>query len=162
MEQRAWYVLQTKPKKEASVVQLLSRARYEVFTPRIQFRSGPAQTLFPNYCFIYSDLRAMHHFHLVRFTRGVARVLGGQAGPLPVDGAIIDTLRALANDGTTIEPRNLFQNGMQVRVKQGVLRDLIGIVDRNLSTTGRVRILFRWCAYSWRVDLDYRLIEHAA
>ncbi len=156
-----WYVLQTHPKKEAAVVRLLAGAGYEGFCPTMKRGSGCIVPLFPMYCFIRCDLRDAQHHHLIRYTRGVRRILGDQQGPIPVRSDFIDILQASMQHGL-IEQQLLYRAGDVVRVKSGMLRDLSGIVEKHTTEDGRVRVLFRWLARKIQATVDYRQLEKAA
>lgn len=156
-----WYVIQTKPKKEPLVVGLLSTAGYDIFLPKMK-RVTAVQPLFPRYCFLRADLRAPAIHQCVRFTRGVARILGDQTGPIAVATGVVETIRASTLSGSVVEQELLYHPRDTVMVKAGVLRDLVGIVEKNLSDVGRVRVLFKWLSRKITADIDYRHLEKVA
>jgi transcription antitermination factor NusG len=157
-----WYVVQTKPQKEAVVLGLLTKANVDVFVPMIRRFKTRTCPLFPRYCFVRADLSDQTQHHMIRFTRGVTRILGDDSGPAPIAEDIVSTIRATTANGSLIEQELLYKPGDRVTVKSGVLQDLVGIVERNLSENGRIRILFKWLARKIRADIDYRQLERAA
>ncbi len=159
---KQWYVLQTKSKKELVVSGLLSHAGYEIFIPRIRGFGSRLQPLFPRYCFLNADLEQSKVHHLVRFTRGVSKILGDQSGPVPLEEGIVETIRATTAGGSIIEQELLYRPHDKVIVKAGVLSDLVGIVEKNLPELGRVRILFKWLSRKITADVDYRYLERVA
>lgn len=161
MGDQLWYVLQTKPQKERVVVHLLQQAGYEVFCPTMM-RAGRLIPLFPRYCFLRADIANPKHHQLVRYTRGVTRVLGDNRGPVSVKEEFVVTIRSGLGAKDILEHELLFKLGDTVRVKDGVLRDLTGIIEKNVSADGRVQILFKWLSRKMRAVISYRDLEKAA
>lgn len=162
----AWHVVKTKPKKEDRVSSLLSQATFKIFLPKIKKRLGPQLEtqvpLFPSYLFVQADFADPQTHRLVKFTRGVTRVLGDQDGPIPLSADLVETLMSRTKDGALIEQDLLFKEGDEVRVKVGILKDLIGIIEKNMSETGRVKILFKWLTGNMRAALHYSTLERIA
>ncbi|MBI2082703.1 MAG: hypothetical protein HYT76_03955 [Deltaproteobacteria bacterium] len=156
-----WYVLQTKPKKEDQVLKRLCLSSFELFSPKIKVMASQ-KPLFPSYLFIKTDFSNARTFQNIRFTRGVSRILGSADGPVPIPETIVDTLREKTRDGSLIEQDLLFKEGIEVRVKRGMLMDLIGIIEKNISASGRVRVLFKWFNNCMRADLKYTELEKVA
>lgn len=156
-----WYVIKSKPKQEKAVFSQLSRAGYEMFLPQIEGIVAP-KPLFPSYLFIGADLRRADHHRLVRYTRGVNCILGDELGPRPILGEIIETLKDQTRDGSLIEQALLFREGDTVRVRRGLLKDLIGIIEGHCSDQRRVQVLFKWWSTSMRAKLKYTDLEQAA
>lgn len=149
-----WYVIQTKPKKEESVTRQLAYARYECFFPRMKglLKEKP---LFPSYLFVRTDFRDSQSHRNVHFTRGVQRILGGLDGPIAVPDPIIEILKERTRDGSLIEQELLFKAGDLVRVKRGILKDLAGMIEKNISAQGRIRVLFKWLNSRMRAVFKY-------
>jgi len=158
---KQWYVIKTKPKKEKAVQSHLTSAGYQLFLPQIEGVHVP-QPLFPSYLFVVGDLRNPRHHRLVRFTRGVSTVLGDASGPIPIATEIIAALQEQTRDGSLIPGELLFNEGETVRVRRGVLKDLVGIIERRLPDQRRVEILFKWWATSMRAKIKYADLEKAA
>lgn len=158
---KSWYVVQTKPKKETAVFSQLLRANYEIFLPKMQGVASP-KPLFPSYVFLHADFENSQTHRQVQFTRGVRRVLGDAEGPRAIPDHIVETIRERTRDGSLIELDLLFRQGDAVRVKKGILQDLVGIIEQNLSDEKRVRVLFRWLNGTMRAVLKYTHLEKAA
>lgn len=156
--QQHWYVIQTKPKKENEVQQQLTRAQYELFYPRMKSLIS-TKPLFPSYLFIRTDLGNPYHHRMVRYTRGVRKILGDLESPYTVSDYVVETLQERTRDGSVIEQELLFREGDIVRVKKGILQDLRGIIEKSIPETGRVKILFRWLQNSMRAALKYTELE---
>lgn len=153
-----WYILKTKPKKEKEVLGQLSRAGFELFLPQIQGIHSP-KPLFPSYLFIETDFQDPYRHRMVRYTRGVQRILGDMEGPQPVSVDIVETIRKQTRDGSLIERDLLLREGDTVRVKKGVLKDLIGMIEKRLPDSKRVQILFKWLSGTMRAKVKYTDLE---
>lgn len=160
-----WYVIKTKPKKEDAVMAQLHRASVEVFLPKMKtLASSPCllKPLFPSYFFIHTDFDDPSIHRMVRFTRGVSRILGDESGPQPIPSIIVETLREQSRNGSLIEQDLLFRPGDEVTVKRGILKDLQGIIEKNIPESGRVKVLFKWINGSMRAVLRYTELKKAA
>lgn len=157
-----WYVLKTKPKKEETVLQQLQKASFELFLPKLKVAPLFFKPLFPSYLFIRTNFDDPLVHRMVRFTRGVSRILGDINGPLPLADVIAETLKERTRDGSILEQDLLFREGDSVIVKRGLLKDLIGIIEKNVSDQGRVKVLFKWLNSSVRAVIKYRDLEKAA
>ncbi len=156
MEQ--WYVIRTKVKKEESVVKQLMRVNYDVFLPKIKgFKSH--KPLFPSYVFVKTDLESTVHHRLIRYTRGVSHILGSGDKPKPISSIIIETLKERTNNELLSEQTLFFKIGDLVTVKRGILKDLQGVVENNIGTNGRIKILFKWLSGDMRAFLKYTELE---
>lgn len=153
-----WYVVKTKPKKEKDVLHQLERLPGEPFLPLIQGPVSP-KPLFPSYLFARMNLGDPYLHRMVRYTKGVSRILGDSEGPQPVSDIIVETLREKCLRGSIIERDLLFKPGDQVRIKRGLLRDLIGMIDKGMSDSGRVKILFKWLNTTMSAVLKYTDLE---
>ena len=78
---------------------------------------------------------------LVRYTRGVSYVLGSDHKPVSISGEVIDIIKSRLNQDGHVEVRTLFKPGDKVRLKRGVFKDLIGILEKPVSAAGRVQVL---------------------
>lgn len=157
---KQWYVIQTKPKKEGTVARQFNRAHYEYFFPQIRgmIKEKP---LFPSYLFVRSDFKDPQVHRNVHFTRGVRGILGCSEGPIPVPDLLVETLKERTRNGSLIEQDLLFKEGDLVRVKRGILKDLAGIIEKNMPVQGRIRVLFRWLNSRMQAVFKYTELEKA-
>lgn len=158
---KLWYAVQTKPKREKDVQVQLERASFETFLPKMK---GLVSTkpLFPSYLFIQADFDHAETHRLVRFTRGVRQILGERKAPHPVPSFVLETLREITRDGSLNEQELLCRVGHEVTVKRGILKDLQGIIEKNIPETGRVKVLFKWLHMNVRAEIKYTDLEIAA
>lgn len=166
-----WYVIQTKPHNEERVHRILSRAGLESFLPKIReicyvknvthFRHKP---LFPSYLFLHIDFDNSHNFHLIKYTRGVSKILCADNKPLPVAEEIVDTIKARVNPANVVEHPFQLKAGDNIRVKRGLLKDLIGVLEKPSSAEERIFVLLKLANYDMKARLHWTEVEklHAA
>jgi len=161
-----WYVIKTKPCAEDDVKKRLSRANFEVFYPRIKSiirgRSKPMErfkSLFPSYLFARLNLDDPRIFHMIKYTRGVHRILGNGSLPVPVPETVVKVIQDRVNAEDVLEQQIVFKKGDSVRIRRGPLSDLIGILEKPVSAAGRVRVLLQIMRKVVRADLSCSEIE---
>lgn len=161
----SWYVIKTKSLAEEDVKLRLTRANFEVFLPRIKSivrsRTKPIvrlKSLFPSYLFARLNLGDAEIFHMIKYTRGVHKILGSGSVPVPIPEEIVDCIRERVNKEGVIE-QLVFKKGDSVRIRRGPLRDLIGILENPVSAAGRVRVLLEIMRKVVKTDLSCSDIE---
>ena len=164
---RNWYVIQTKPKKEHETKLYLSTKGVEIFSPTMEVVStrgsrmvSEQHPLFPGY--VFGRFNLLEDYSLVRWGRGVRKIVGFGAEPLPVADGVIDLIRNRAMGGECVKKACSFEKDDFVRVRSGPMKDLLGIFDRWVSDTERVRILLNLVGYRPMVELHYSLLEKVA
>ena len=162
-----WYVIQTKPKKEGEVSSYLSTKGIEMFSPLMETFSlkkgkenGEYKPLFPSYIFGKFDLN--QNYPLVRWARGVRKVLGFGGYPIPLSGEVIDVIKGRTDSDGIVRRISHFEPNDVVRINSGPLRDLLGIFERWVSDSQRVRILLNLIGYQPAVELHHTMIEKVA
>lgn len=162
-----WYVIQTKPKKEEEAKSYLTMNGLEVFNPLMETfiqRNGKMgkelKSLFPNYIFGKFDID--RNYSLVRWGRGVKKVLGFGAYPSPVSEEVIEIIRSRVDGSGVVRKTVHFNPNDWVRIKSGPLKDLVGIFDRWVSGSERVRVLLSLIGYQPGVEIHYSLLEKVA
>jgi len=162
-----WYVIQTKPKKEEGAKLYLSTKGVEVFSPLIETfvpRNGKMnkelKSLFPNYIFAKFELEK--NYPLVRWARGVKKILGFGGYPVPISEEVIELIKKRTDETGIVQTTHLFVANDVVRIKTGPLRELCGIFDRWVSDSERVRVLLNLIGYQPAVEIHYSMIEKVA
>lgn len=162
----SWYVIQTKPTVESLVQKHLANASFETFLPRIRTivrgqKRGVSRikSLFPSYLFAHIDLSDPNLYRMIKYTRGVRKILGDGAMPVAVPDEMINLIRDRVNEEGVIEQRLTMKKGDAVRVRSGLFRDLVGILDKPVSAAGRVRVLLQIMRHQVRCDLSAGEIE---
>lgn len=135
-----WYVVQTKPHKEDHVAKLFGLASLETLSPKIKSFAAGIRPLFPNYIFLRWNLEQAENYHMIKFTRGVSKVLGVQGCPLSISDEAIQVIQERVNKDQVLEHQTM-KVGSRVQVKRGILRDLIGVLEKPVSAEGRVAVL---------------------
>ena len=162
-----WYVIQTKPKKEEEAKSYLSTKGVEVFNPLMEtflLRNGrmnkELKPLFPNYIFGKFDLDL--NYPLVRWARGVKKVLGFGEYPTPVSEEAVEIIKERTDTHGIVRLRCHYETNDLIRIKSGPLKDLLGIFESWISDSERVRILLNLVGYQPVVEMHYSMIEKVA
>ena len=162
-----WYVIQTKPKKEGETTSYLSTKGVEVFNPLMETFSPRnrkmekvLKSLFPSYVFVKFDLE--QNYNLVRWARGVKKVLGFGGYPSPVSDEVIGMIKQRTDGNGIIRKTCHFDSNDVIRVKSGPFKELLGTFDRWVSDSERVRILLNLIGYQPTIELHYSLLEKVA
>lgn len=162
-----WYVIQTKPKKEEEAKSYLSTKGVEVFGPLMEnflLRNGrmskELKSLFPGYIFGKFDLA--QNYPLVRWAKGVKKVLGFGKYPTPISEEVVEIIRERTDTQGVVRLKCHFQANDVIRIKTGPLKDLLGIFERWMPDGDRVRILLNLMGYQPVVEMHYSMIEKVA
>lgn len=161
-----WYAIQTKPRQEERADSNLNAWGIETFFPRVKERSyrpytrEPAyiiKALFPRY--IFARFNAKKLVNKVRFTRGVQSVVSFGDIPTPVDDEIIFIIKSQIREDGFIRIGEEFKSGDKVVVKNGPLRNFIGIFEQKIKDTDRVSILLESVSYQGRIVIEKELLK---
>jgi transcriptional antiterminator RfaH len=162
---RNWYVLRTKPRQESRAQLNLKAWGLQTLLPQLPAKrrrpSDGIRALFPSYMFCRFP---ENMFDKVKYTYGVAHVVSFGGAPAVVDQAIIDELAArLDPDGYVLplHPQSLglrlngtFKPGEKVLIESGPFKNLIGVFEKDLPGSDRVRILLDAVKFQSRVECD--------
>ena len=133
-----WFALQVRTKTEHRVSEMLRSKGYEELLPTSKQMYGkPARLcpLFPGYVFCRFNPGA--HGLLVT-TPGVIRIVGYGGKPVPIDPEEVKSIQLLMDSGAPACSSNGLQPGDKVRVMDGPLRGVVGIVT---STRAQHRLV---------------------
>jgi len=160
----AWYVIQTKPKKEIEACRNLCGRGYQCFFPKmldsrtVNGRSVQIEKpLFPNYLFV--KLILARHYYQAKWTKGLARFVGWGDIPASIADEIVETIRSRMDEGGRVRMELDVKPGEQVRIKSGPLKDFIGIFERKVSARDRIRVLLQVVGSQVSVNLPETLVE---
>lgn len=161
-----WYAVYTKPKREDAVAGSLENAGIEVFNPRLKQKKyvqgayrNKISPLFP--CYVFVKFEPETTSHMIKYTRGVKRIVGGDM-PWLVSDEIIDVIRNQEEDGiVTIKPPQ-FKYGDSVAINDGPLAGLKGIFEKELNGQERVVLLLNAIEYQARAVVDKAFLTKAA
>ncbi|MET0153820.1 MAG: transcription termination/antitermination NusG family protein [Candidatus Binatia bacterium] len=156
----AWYIVQTKPHKEASVERFLRGMVADVFLPRIVERVRAGRTMqrrvspmFPSYLFACLHIDSLGK--TIRYTQGVRDFVrfGGHAQPVAPD--IVDAIRTRVGPRGVFEPPPArFHPGDRLQINAGPLRGLEVVFEREINGRERVAVLLAEVQLAARVILE--------
>jgi len=160
-----WYVVRSKPRREEFAQTQLIRRGVETFLPRIEERSrhrSPPMIapLFPGYLFARIDLSTQ--YTSVIWTPGVNAMVAFGDIPAPVEAGVIEFLQRRCERHGLIVARPTFAAGDQVRVVDGPLEGLYGVVQDGASGRDRVRVLMELLRRRTQVTVPAEVLEMAA
>jgi len=148
-----WFVLNTKPKKEFQVEKIFTEAGFEIYIPKY-LREKNVRPFFPGYEFIIFDHPAQ--FQLVKFTRGVKKIVGPSDGPTPIPESVILSIKAREINGL-IELEKHGEEpkvGDMIEVAEGPLQGLKGIFKKEIGDKERVMILLNFVSYQGQLLIE--------
>jgi transcriptional antiterminator RfaH len=149
----SWYVVNTKPKKEFHLEKIFTEGGIRVYNPR--YRDGnQIKPFFPGYQFVYFDYPAQ--YKLVKYTRGVKRIVGNDQGPIPMDEGLIREIKAREIDGLIELSKHGVEPviGDEIEVVEGPLKGLRGIFKKDLTDRDRVLILLNYVSYQGQLLIE--------
>jgi transcriptional antiterminator NusG len=160
---RAWYVVYSKPHKEESAQFHLQSKGVEVFFPRlflpptIRVRKQLIP-LFPSYFFV--RVRLPEEYERVTWTPGVKRFVSFNDDPVPLEQVMVEYLMNAANPQGVITARSNLKVGQEVRIGEGPLEGLAGIIQEPPDARGRVRILMDLLSRRMQVDVPLQFLRN--
>jgi transcriptional antiterminator RfaH len=138
-----WYVVQARPRQEERAATNLASWGVRTFLPMIRQparrRSRMAAPLFPRYLFVQCSIAET--VQKIRYTRGVAKVLGTGDGPTAVDDTIIQCIQSRIGADGFVELSDPIGPGDPVVITSGPLKGLVAIFSSASSAANRVVLL---------------------
>ncbi len=157
-----WHLIYTKPKSEDSVSNKLAGCGFEIFNPKIKERRcirrkvrEVVSSLFPCYIFVKFDIP--RSYRLIKYTRGIKRIVGTERVPTPVHNDIIESVRRRMEDGVVSMTPCTFTPGDRVEIKAGQFEGLNAVFGRELKGSERVSVLLQ--AINARVVVDGAVLQ---
>src|SRR6266849_9075804 len=137
-----WYALQVRTRWENSATTLLSGKGYRTFLPTVKTKDRRsarskeiAAPLFAGYIFCQFD--AVNRLPIL-VTPGVIAVVGRGRIPIPVEDSELAALQRMVSSGFEPEPWPYLEVGQPIRIEDGALSGLEGIL---ISFKGSRRIV---------------------
>ena len=149
-----WYVIHTRPKQEVRAESNLKAWGVETFTPLISKRRVHPSTktlyqvvepLFPSYIFARFEPSTL--LRKIWFTRGVHSVVSFGAGPTPVDDEVIELIQSQRRGDGLIRIGEQLKLGDKVVIKDGPLRTLVAVFEKEMKESERVSLLLTSLSY---------------
>lgn len=161
-----WYCVHTNPREERRAFAHISDAGLRAWLPEINIpkrRHGRPvrllEPLFPGYLFVAMDPAQPSDWFAVRWGRGVRDIVSDGAGPLLVPEPVIGALHARFGQRVT-EASSCLVPGVRVRVVNGPMVDLEGLIVEALAPQSRVRVLMQLLHREVIVEMDAFAVEH--
>jgi transcription antitermination factor NusG len=131
--QAPWFAATVKPQHEIAVARSLDLRGIEQFSPTFDLSRGHQRAdrrllrrpLFPGYVFCRIDRLART---AVLQTPGVTSIVGFGGIPEPIPEIEVERVRAMVASGVSVTPHPWLGQGVRVRIHDGPLRGLEGIV----------------------------------
>jgi len=153
-----WFVLSTKPKKEFQVERLFDEGGFEFYCPKYK-HDDKIKPFFSGYGFINFD--HPEQYRLVKYTRGVKRIVGNEAGPIPMPEEMIQQIKAREINGY-IELEKYGEEpdiGDEIEIMEGPLKGLRGIFRKELTEKERVIILLNYVSYQGQLIIEKKKLK---
>lgn len=113
--------------------------------------------MFPGYLFARFDVQ--ENYPLVKWGKGVNTILGYGKYPTPLADEVISIIKSRTNEDNVVKIAYQLNKNDCVRIRSGPLKDLLGIFDRWVSDSGRVKVLLTLIGYQPTVELHYSQVE---
>lgn len=159
-----WYVIYTKPRAEDLARDHLERKDIHVYLPKIREwhysskrKEMKTKPLFPNY--LFAQMAYPDDYYAVIWAKGVKRIVGNGGEPVPLDDSVVDFLKKQTVENGLIRPSQRFKIGDTIRVKNGPLAGLIGIIDGSIDEKGRIKVLMDFLKDGARIEMPYSSLE---
>jgi transcriptional antiterminator NusG len=161
----SWYALWTHSHCEHLVHQQLAGKGFHLLLPQMEVWSArrgvrrPARVpMFPGYLFL-SHVMDKRSYIEVRKTRGLVNILGGRWDQLmTVPEVQIDAIQKMMQSSLPLLPYPYLQTGQRVRITDGPLSDVEGILVRTKPNSGRLVLSIDLLKQSVAVDVDCTLV----
>jgi transcription antitermination factor NusG len=155
---KKWYVLNTKPKKEFQVEKLFIAGGFNVYNPKYK-QDNQILPFFAGYEFIQFEFPLQ--YQMVKYTRGVKRIIGNQEGPIPIRDEVILVIKAREkNSFIELEKYGIEPGvGDEIEVAEGPLKGLKGIFKKEMKAKERALILLDYVTYQGRIIVEKKKIR---
>ena len=164
IETPGWYVVYTKPRKEAFVECQMQRQGIRVFFPQLLIPGTPTRRakrrivpLFPNYLFVH--LQEAREYDCVRWTPGVSYIVNFHGTPAPINNAIIQFLQQHTSSEGYITAQSTLSAGQETQINDGPFAGLAGIIQHPPNARGRVKVLLTLLGREVSVELPADTVE---
>ena len=160
-----WYAIYTKSRHEQKVYDRLLKKNIETFLPLVERWSRRRDRrkrinlpLFPGYLFVHSQMDAHTHLEILK-TDSVVRILGNDGKPIPIPDEQIFGIQTSIKNGMAITPFPYLKEGMRVRVVNGPLIGIEGILLKTRPEKHRLVISVDLLKESVSVEIDELDVE---
>ena len=131
-------------------------------------RTYSTRKFFPGYILVRMDLYdesgAINEnaWYLVRNVQGVLGFLGGVNKPIPLSPSEVEDIMRPARSGEPeIKPKNNYQVGEVVRIKDGAFENFEGTIQEVDAARGKLKLMVSIFGRSTPVELEFWQVERA-
>ena len=142
----------------------LERKDISVFLPKIRESHYSSKgeeikikPLFPNY--LFARMAYPEDYYTVIWTKGVRRIIGDGIEPIPLDDSVVDFYKKQTGEKGFVQPSPQLKMGDTIRVKNGPLAGLVGIIDGSIDDKGRIKVLMDFLKEGTRVEIPFSFLE---
>jgi len=160
-----WYVIHTCCHHEVRVEARLKAKGLEVFLPRCLMASRRRDRkkvlqvpLFPGYLFIHDALDSPVYYEILKLP-GVVRLLTNSTGLLPVPTETIGSIKLAVAASRPHYPYPFLKKGKMVRVMEGPLAGVVGIILEAKKEKRKVVIEVEMFRRAMAVELEDEAVE---
>jgi transcription antitermination factor NusG len=164
-ESAEWYCVHTRSRHEDAVYKRLSDKKLQAFLPKLEVwsrrkdrRKKIQKALFSGYLFVFEALSARVGLEILK-TPGVVKILGNEAGPVPVPEAQIESIKKILNGKAAVSPFPYLKEGQLVRVVDGPLRGCEGFLVKIKEEKEKLIISIDLLRRSVSVEIESASIE---
>ncbi len=162
MNFKQWYVVYSKPHMEERAQFHFRLKQVEYFFPRLLLpgtRTKPARliALFPNYMFVRIALNK--DYHRVIWSPGIKYLVGFGGEFVPLKDDVVEFFMNRADSDGIIPARLNIEIGQVVRLCDGPLAGLLGIIQHPPDARGRVKLLLNLLERQVSADAPATSIE---
>ncbi len=157
-----WYALQLRSRWESSTAALLSCKGYQTFLPTYKnAKRGSARSkevqgpLFPGYLFCRFNVCDRLP---VLITPGVISVVGTGRVPIPVEESEIVAIQRMVSAGMRVEPCPYLEVGQLVRIEDGALSGVEGVLT-SFRGTRRIVVSISLLRRSVALEIDRSVVS---
>jgi transcription antitermination factor NusG len=156
----SWYCIYTKANYEDPLCQRLGQfSDIELLNPKLKTRKyvrGKLKEIVEEFfpCYIFARFDLSRYYHMIKYTRGVRRIVGDSQGyPIVVDEALVGMIKLRTEDDyICIEPNALTKDD-KVLINGGPFEGFEGLFIKEVRSRDRVLILLNTINYEAKIEI---------
>jgi len=156
----SWYCIYTKANYEDNLCRRFAEfSDIQVLNPKLKKKKyvrGKLQDVTEEFfpCYIFAKFNLSKFYHMIRYTRGVRRIVGDTLGsPWVVDDKIVEIMESKTRDGYVHIESSRFNKGDKVLIKGGPFDGFNGLFMEELKPRDRILVLLNTIEFEARIEL---------
>ena len=161
----SWYAIYTRSRHEHKVYHRLRERNIESFLPLVERWSRRRDRrkrihlpLFPSYLFVRTQMDGHTYLQILK-TESVVRILSNDGKPATIPDEQINAIQILMKNGIAATPYPYLKEGMKVRVANGPLIGIEGILIKTKPNKHRLILSVDLIQESVSVEMDELDVE---